>query len=132
MTELPLHLSGRRIDRAQRTPIRFGFVRGEIRAAVVSVPGFVRLRGGAEDVALLTRGYVEPSSLWIVGRRHPVGGAEGSGTHGVAFERGFGSFIRDWAPLGVLAVAPRDLAVGIGREQLAVGAIDHVKEAVAI
>src|SRR6266851_7670260 len=132
MTELPLHLSGRRIDRAQGTPIRFGFIRGEICAAVVSVPRFVRLRGGAEDVALLTRGHVEQSSLWIVRRRHPVGGADGSGTHGVAFERGFGSLIRDWAPLRVLAVAPGDLAVRIRREQFAVGAIDDVKEAVAI
>src|ERR1700738_1803822 len=109
MTELPLHPPGRGIDRAQRTPIRFGFIRGKICAAVISVARFVGLRGAAEDVALLTRGHVEPSSLRIVRRRHPVGGTEGSGTHGVAFERGFGSWIRDGAPLGVLAVAPRDL-----------------------
>src|SRR6266853_6220890 len=127
MTELPLYLSGRRIDRAQRTPIRFGFLRGEICATVVSVPRFVRLRGSAEDVALLTRGHVEQSGLWIVARRHPVGSAHGSGTHGVALERGFGCLIRHRSPFVVRAVAPRDFAVGMGREQLAVGAIDHVK-----
>src|SRR5260370_42043183 len=132
MTELPLHLSGRRIDRAQRTPIGLGFIRGEICATVVSVPRFVRLRGGAEDVALLTRGHIEQSSLWIVGRRHPVGGADGSGTDGVALERGFGSLIRDRAPFGVLAVAPGDFAVRIGPEQFAVGAIDQRKKALPI
>src|SRR5262249_23471296 len=87
MAELPLHFPGLRRDGAQSTPIRFSFIRGKVRAAIVGVPCFVGLRRGAEDVALLTRGHIEEARLRVEAGRHPVRCAQGSGANGVALWR---------------------------------------------
>ena len=50
-----------------RSAKRLGIVVWKIRAAVVSVAFLERLRGGAENVALLARGDVEKFRLRIIG-----------------------------------------------------------------
>ena len=72
VSELPLDFSALRIDGSQRTDIGFGFIGWKIRTAVVRMASFIGLRGGAEDVALITRAHVEQAGLNIEARRHPV------------------------------------------------------------
>ena len=48
-----------RIDRAQRAGVRLTLRRGNVGAAVKRMPGFIGLRRGAEDIALLADVHVE-------------------------------------------------------------------------
>src|ERR1700680_1962416 len=132
MPELPLHLSARRINGAKSTPIRLGSIRRKIGAAVVSMTLFVRLRRGAENVALLASIHVKQPSLRVESWRHPIGSAQRTGTPWASFRRRRTLLIRHRTPLSVLAVAPRDLAVRLRREQLSRRAIHNVEEPAAV
>ena len=50
----------------------------------------------------------------------------------MSFERGRSVLVRYRAPLGILRVAPRRLAVGVRRNQFSRRAIEHVKKSVAV
>src|SRR5579871_1513075 len=130
--EAPPDLSGGGIDRLQETAIRFGFFRGKISAAVKCVARLVGLGRGREDVALVARGHVEERSLRIVSRRHEVGSTKRAGANGVARERGRRIFAGDGTSGGVFGIAPGLLAVGVGGNQLSIGAVEDVEKSVAV
>ncbi len=132
MLKLLLDLSGRGIDGFQKSEIRFGFFRREVRAAVEGVTGLVRLWGGAENVALVAGRDVDQSGLRIIGGWHEVRGAKRSGTDRVSFERGFCVLISDRPAISIFRVAPGRLSVGSRRDELAAGAIDYVEVSVAV
>src|SRR5882724_2575071 len=59
MLPLPLQRTGQGIDRSQRAPERRGVIVWKIRAAVIGVTLFERLRRRAENVALLARVHIK-------------------------------------------------------------------------
>src|SRR5207249_11682335 len=120
------------IKSAQRAPVRLGFVRWEISAAVVSVSGFVRLGRGAENVAFLARGDIEETGLRVKGWRHPVCRADCSGADSAPLRSWRAFFVGNWAALSILAATPGCLGVCAGGEQLASGAIQNVETSIAI
>ena len=130
--EFPFHFAGRGIERAQCAEVRLGFVGRKIGAAVIGVSGFVRLRRGAESVALVARGDIEQSGLRVVGGRIEIRGAQRSGTNGMARERRAGFLFSDGTAFRVFGVAPGLLTVGVGGDEFAGGAIQHIEETVAV
>src|SRR5690349_11097997 len=108
MPPFPFDFSGVGIDGAKLAPKRLGIIVGKIRAAVVRVPGLVRLRRRAENVALFARGYVEQSGLRVKSRRHPVGRAGRAGANAAALGSWTRLLVGDRATFGVLAAAPRN------------------------
>ena len=93
---------------------------------------FVRLRRGAENVALLPRGDVEKFGLRIVGRRHPIGGADRAWTNRHARQSWGSFFALEGHAACVFRIAPADFPVGSGREKFAVTAVNHVEKTVAV
>src|SRR5271155_1371217 len=75
--ELPLLLARERIEGPQRSP---GFFTAglHIHASDEVMTLVVFLRRVSENVTLLRRRDIEQPGLWTVGRRKPVGGAQGS------------------------------------------------------
>src|SRR5258708_20073052 len=132
MFELPLDLTRRWIDCLQKSAIRLSLVGGEICAAIIGVARFVGLRSGAEGIALIASGYVEQTRLRVISWCHEVCGAERAGANSVALERRRSLFLGYGTAFGVFCVAPRGLAVCVGRDQLAGSAIEDVKKSVAI
>src|SRR5258708_559398 len=132
MFELPLDLTRRWIDCLQKSAIRLSLVGGEVCAPVIGMAGFIRLWSRAESVALIASGYVEQTRLRVVSWCHEVCGAERAGANSVALERRRSLFLGYGTAFGVFCVAPRGLAVCVGRDQLAGSAIEDVKKSVAI
>src|SRR5271154_890331 len=132
MAKLPLYLAARGIDGAQRSPVWFCFVGRKIGAAVISMAHIIRLRRSAEDVALLARGYIEKTGSGIEAWRHPVRGTQCSRANRSPLGRWRALIISDRAPFCIFAVAPSGSTIGIGQEQFARSAIQHVEETVAV
>src|ERR1022692_1378211 len=123
MTKLPLHLTASRINSAQSAPIRLGFVGRKIGTAVIRMSHFVGLRRSAEKVALLSRSHVKKTSSRVETWGHPVRGTQRPRANRPPLRRRRTFLVSDRATLSILAIAPRGPAIGVGREQLARGAI---------
>src|SRR4029077_11267042 len=109
MLDLPLYLPCFRIDRLQKSEIRFSLLRWKICAAIKSVACLIGLWSRAENVALVACRHVEQPSLRIVGRRHKICRTQSSRTNCVPFERGRSFVLRNRPSLGVFGVAPGGL-----------------------
>src|SRR6266478_97682 len=108
MLPFPFDFAGVRIDGAERAPKRLGIVVGKICAAVVRVAGLVRLRRGAENVALFACGHVEQAGLRVKSGRHPVCRASRAGADAAALGSWTRLLVGDRPTFSVLAVAPRN------------------------
>src|SRR5439155_20422020 len=100
-----------RVELAHRAPVRLGFGQYEISATVVRVSGFVKLRGGAENVGLLASGDIEELGLRVKGWGHPVCRADCSGANSAPLGSWRTFFVRNWPALGILAATPGCLGV---------------------
>ncbi len=88
MAKLPLYLAACWIDSAQRTPVRLCLVGRKIGAAIISMAHLIGLRRRAEDVALLSRGYVKEIGSRIEAGGHPVRRAQCAWTNRSTLGRG--------------------------------------------
>src|SRR5712671_5630037 len=111
MFPFPLDFSTGRIDSAQRPPERRGVIVRKISAAVIRMPWLIGLRRSAENIALLARGHVKETGLRVERWRHPVRRSRRTRTDAAAIRRRRRFFGGNGAPLGILAVAPRNLGI---------------------
>src|SRR2546427_8752431 len=132
MLPFPLQFSGVRIDGPQRTGERLGIVVRKVGTAVESMPRFVWLRRRAEDVTLLPRRYIEEPRLRIVSRRHPVRCSGRTRAHAIPFQSRRGILSRNGSSAYVLRVAPCLLRERVREHDLSIGAINQIKEPVAV
>src|SRR5260370_10984313 len=111
MLPFPFNLSRRRIDGPERAPERRRIIIWKISAAVIRMPGLIRLRSRAENVALLPCSHIEEAGLRIESGRHPVCRPSGTGAHAAAVRRLRRFLVSHRAPLGILSAAPVNFAV---------------------
>src|SRR5271167_4633044 len=111
MAKLPLYLPARRINSAKSARVWHGFIGRKIGAAVISMAHVVGLRRRAEDVALLTRGYIKESGSRIEAGGHPVGRAQRPWANRSTLWRRRALVVGNGTALRIFAVAPSDLAI---------------------